>query len=314
VDEEGKSCYNIEMNLTEALLPNYLSYIFPDEPVDKARSMLDSWQSQIRSGKRQLENYFVKISADKKILAALHLSHFHEATYAIQLPMTVVNDASVKSHDIDELIEEACVRLKTLGAKRGEFRLTEKAHLLSVASKLPSLGFKPSHVRVEFRAPIDGLPGEKGSPLSWVSVSEAGPFHLEKAAQILEQAGDGDPDWNSEDNNLELLKSYLADKEFQSTLECVQIGMIENAPAAIVIAQVIPSSGWSRITYMGLIPKFRKQGLGKWIHRHGFEMMRAQGGKLYHGGTVRGNHGMEALFRSHGCKKFRTMQEWILHL
>jgi ribosomal protein S18 acetylase RimI-like enzyme len=80
---------------------------------------------------------------------------------------------------------------------------------------------------------------------------------------------------------------------------------------AIVVAQINPKSGWSRITHMGIIPAFRSRKLGKWVHRHGFEMMRGQGGKLYHGGTVSTNTAMIRLFNQHGCKEYRRMQEWI---
>ena len=44
---------------------------------------------------------------------------------------------------------------------------------------------------------------------------------------------------------------------------------------------------------------YRGKGLGKWIHRHGFSMMKAQGGKLYHGGTVTENLAMIKLFQVH---------------
>jgi len=80
---------------------------------------------------------------------------------------------------------------------------------------------------------------------------------------------------------------------------------------AIVVAQIDPKSGWSPITHMGIIRAFRGRKLGKWVHRHGFEMMRDQGGKLYHGGTVSTNTAMIRLFNQHGCKEFRTIQEWI---
>jgi hypothetical protein len=59
--------------------------------------------------------------------------------------------------------------------------------------------------------------------------------------------------------------------------------------AALTVVQMNPKSGWSRISYMGIAPKFRGQGLGKWVHRFSFRKMKEEGGKLYHGGTVSGS-------------------------
>ncbi len=49
-----------------------------------------------------------------------------------------------------------------------------------------------------------------------------------------------------------------------------------------------------------------------WVHRHGFSMMKNQGGKLYHGGTHADNLAMKKLFEIHGCKVFCEMEEWSL--
>lgn len=65
---------------------------------------------------------------------------------------------------------------------------------------------------------------------------------------------------------------------------------------------------------MGVIPEFRGKGFGKWVHRHGFMMMKAQGGKLYHGGTHGENLPMRKLFESHGCKIFCELEEWGVRL
>ena len=90
----------------------------------------------------------------------------------------------------------------------------------------------------------------------------------------------------------------------------MQIGSIDGTFAAFVMAQVAPSDGWSRVTYVGIVPEFRGQGLGKWAHRRGFTVMRAQGGKLYHGGTRSENAPMVRLFEMHGCAEFARMTEW----
>jgi GNAT superfamily N-acetyltransferase len=61
---------------------------------------------------------------------------------------------------------------------------------------------------------------------------------------------------------------------------------------------------------MGVVPEARGRGLGTWVHRHGFRMLRDQGGKLYHGGTAAVNAPMLRLFRAHGCKEAARMVEF----
>ena len=95
--------------------------------------------------------------------------------------------------------------------------------------------------------------------------------------------------------------------------ECFQIGSLEGEDVAFVCAQVAAKDGWSRIAYMGLVPAARGKGLGRWLHRHGFAMIKEQGGKLYHGGTAASNKAMLALFEAHGCREFKRMTEFDWH-
>jgi ribosomal protein S18 acetylase RimI-like enzyme len=88
------------------------------------------------------------------------------------------------------------------------------------------------------------------------------------------------------------------------------LGYIDGKLAAFVVAQVRPD-GWSRITYMGVHPDFRGKGLGKWVHRRGFAMMKKLGGKDYFGGTVSTNKNMVKLFQEHGCRGTRVLEEWV---
>jgi GNAT superfamily N-acetyltransferase len=65
---------------------------------------------------------------------------------------------------------------------------------------------------------------------------------------------------------------------------------------------------------MGILPEYRGQGYGRWIHRHGLRMLKDQGGKVYQGGTLARNEPMTKLFLQQGCEKFRAMQIWKLTL
>ena len=88
------------------------------------------------------------------------------------------------------------------------------------------------------------------------------------------------------------------------------IGSVDGEPAGIVVAQINPRTRWSRISYMGLAPRYRGRGLGRYVHRHGLAMMREQGGELYQGGTVETNRPMVRLFEAHGCRFYRRLEEW----
>jgi len=97
----------------------------------------------------------------------------------------------------------------------------------------------------------------------------------------------------------------MADAVLTHAPECIQV-----SDAGIVVAQVNPRTAWSRITYMGVLPAFRGRGLGRWVHRRGFAMLRGQGGVLYHGGTVETNRPMVRLFEAHACRFHRRLEEW----
>ncbi len=79
----------------------------------------------------------------------------------------------------------------------------------------------------------------------------------------------------------------------------------------MTVVQINPKSGWSRISYMGIVPRFRGKNLGKWVHRYSFRVMKAAGGKQYHGGTVATNKRMISLFELHNCNQFCEMEEWV---
>lgn len=92
--------------------------------------------------------------------------------------------------------------------------------------------------------------------------------------------------------------------------DCVHMGMLDDVPVSFVCAQVDLNDGWSRITYMGLVPSHRGRGLGHWVHRHGLTMLKAQGGVLYHGGTRTHNAPMLACFEGQRCRRWQRLSEW----
>lgn len=208
-----------------------------------------------------------------------------------------------------DLLEKS-VKAVTLPGAVVIFRPVEGFFDPEIEPELRRIGFRKKHNRVEFRSLLKDLPDEIGSPIRWEAIAPAGEFSLEYAAKFLRTVAEGDPDFDPNEDPLTGLKGFLSEPTLTRGPECVQIGYVESRPAALVIAQVDLKTGWSRITYMGIAPEFRRKGLGKWVHRHGFAMMRKQGGSLYHGGTVASNESMIHLFRLHRCQEYRRMQEW----
>ncbi len=179
------------------------------------------------------------------------------------------------------------------------------------ASSLIARGFARVSERVEFEALVEGLPNDATSPLTWAALPDLADNTLRDAGRLLNRAGHGDPDWGDDDEGLELLKGYLAETGLTRGPECIAVGTLEGSPAAIVVAQVNHSTGVGRITYLGVAPECRGRGLGTWVHRHGFAMLKAQGAERYRGGTLANNLPMLQLFSLHGCAEWRRLEEWV---
>lgn len=295
------------MNVNDSLIKPYLHYIFPEKPTKILDETSRKWKEQSLLGQRDLSNYFVHLNDSGKIVAAAHINASHP-DYHISLPTRVLQDTHISFSHLIHLLTEAMNKLRAMNAKIISFRLVEVPHLLPLSTYLSETGFNFINSRIEYKTDVHSLPDEDGTPLKWSTVSEDSPYNRRFAAKILENAGDGDPEWGVEDHNLELLESYLEN----SQSECLQIGFFDDQPSAIILVQV--ENGWSTISYMALLPEFRRRGIGKWVHRRGFTIMRKQGGHEYHGGTDSNNKAMQALFEKHHCLKFRSLQEWRLTL
>lgn len=184
----------------------------------------------------------------------------------------------------------------------------------AIAEALKAQGFGLRAERVEYEAPPEAWPDEVGSPLVWSPMPSMDPGVLASTAAFIRAVAEGDPDLDPSEDTLALLTDYLTDRAFDSGPDAVQVGALGEALAALVIAQVREADGWGRITYMGLLPAFRGQGLGAWVHRHGFAMLKAQGATSYRGGTLAQNAPMRRLFVAHGCQEVAALQEWALRL
>jgi hypothetical protein len=236
-------------------------------------------------------------------------------SYCFQLfwPSDNIRDATTR--DWIDLFKQGFEYVRSQGAKEVLLRVINEPELVGLIQELPGLGFSKSNDRIEYRAELSLLPSENGSPIVWEAMEPMGPWTEKSIINLLKEVGRGDPDFDVENEDIEaVFKGYLNDKVLTNNPDCVHVGLCEGKAAALVVAQINPKTGWSRIMYMGIIPTFRGKGLGTWVHRHGFEMMKAQGGTLYHGGTLVQNKKMIKLFLSNGCKEYRSMQEWACKL
>lgn len=235
------------------------------------------------------------------------LEHLWADVYGIGIKKkeTVV-PAKLLADNIKILLDEA----ESLPARQVAFRLVKDEYSDELSVLLPDIGFERKNDRVEYKLPVDELLlSDEGTPFIWKSAKKLG--WLEKdVASLLGEVSVGDPHSEANDDPLLYIQDFLADPVLTAGLECIHVGFIQGEVASLTVVQINPKSGWSRISYMGIKPKFRNQNLGQWIHRYSFKQMKSQGGKLYHGGTVSTNISMIRLFEKHGCKLFCAMEEW----
>ena len=175
-------------------------------------------------------------------------------------------------------------------------------------SVLTSLGFKHAETRIEYKALIADLPSEETTPLKWKSFGEL-TWSKKDLTSFVENVTEATGFLKNETAE-SFISDWIHHEELTHGPECIHVGFGDNMPISLCVAQVEKSTGWSRIAYMGLIPHYRRKGLGKWVHRHGFAMMKQQGGSEYVGGTSTENDPMIQLFNSHGCKSVWQLEEW----
>lgn len=294
------------MILNEKLVAGFLRCQSPELTDGEAAKLERELLGRIRDGGESFADRFVAVESGK-VVAAAALIKVQESVFLVK---TTLGGGDFKSA-FSTLLADALARLGELRAAKAHLRIVKDGSHGAAAGVLSGLGFVRLNERIEYRTPVENLPSDKGSPIQWVSLGQKAGPDLRRAAGLLEICGKGDPDWSPEDDAFQQLEAYLSDPALRTEPDCVERGMVDGKDAAIVIAQVNPTTGWSRITYMGVVPERRGQGLGRWAHRHGFEMMRRQKGRVYHGGTLVDNHAMVRLFQEHGCVEHRRVEEWV---
>ncbi len=249
---------------------------------------------------------FPLVSLNGNDLGTVSIEHLWADVFALKTKIQSLDGLS----NLEEVIQEALGVAKTYNARIIIYRLI-KGEIASqqIGQLLPALGFKKKNERIEFKKSVADLPDDKGSPLYWKTAKELG-LNPDCIAKILNQVSEGDPDTDPTDDPLQFIQDFLADPVLTSGLDCIHIGFLKGETAALTVVQRNPKTGWSRISYMGVLPKFRKQNLGNWVHRYSFKVMKKEGGLLYHGGTTSTNLSMIRLFEGNGCARFCEMEEW----
>jgi GNAT superfamily N-acetyltransferase len=250
-------------------LVEYARLAAPDRP-----QVLERLRAAAERGERDLRNTRIFRDASGALAAALHLVPMGSS-------VTLVVPFAGEDGALAALVPEALARARELGCRMVSFRPNVGVLGPRFRAALLESGFSELGQRIEFKTPLDALPLDDGTPLSWRAVGR------EEAAAMLARVAEGDPRGDEKNDD-----PHTAIEEFFSN------------------PRLTRGPDWARITYMGVAPEARGKGLGAWVHKHGFRMLREQGGKLYHGGTSTANAPMLRLFRTHGCRETDRMYEF----
>jgi GNAT superfamily N-acetyltransferase len=283
--------------LTDDRIEDYLSLTRADDVAAQAARV----RSQVAAGKRDLADTRLLADESGAVVAAIRV--FVLGLDDVHLNPTRVNDACAAA-----LVAEAMERVREIGATRVLARVHDSGPIAEYVSALQAAGFMADSQRVEFKTPVDDLPDESGSPLTWRTMADTG---RAEAVRMLAEVVQGDPGWGTDDDPALFIERYLARPALTGADACVQIGYLDGSRAAFVFAQTEPKTGWCTITEMGLLPAFRGRGLGRFVQRRGFAMLREQGGTLYHDGCEARNAAMLRLFESHGCVEYSRLTDWV---
>lgn len=295
------------MELTDALIESYLTLVGPGDSAARRAERAAWMRSRILGSHLDLADVRVLLDPAGEVSATIGLDL--PTPSVVQLyRLHLRSEASAQErHLATTLIGEAMERARELGAARATTRVQDAHNFPEYQATLELLGFAPVDRRIEFIAKLSDLPTEGASPFTWRSMAD---LPREVVVRLLDDVLEGDLSPALHDNADEALREMLNAPDLTCSEECVHVGLLDGAPAALVIAQIQATTGWASITQLGLQSSFRGRSLGAYVHRHGFDMLRAQGGTYYRDGTSLANAPMRRLFEKHGCREYARMTDW----
>lgn len=299
------------MAISKNDIRDYLILTFPNLAQEDLNLREKHFKRRIKDKTISPQDYFLIRAENGAPVAASWIFKAEAGKYAFQSPKFQIKDAQA----LGSLLKEVKRRFYQLKGRSLMCRsLHDESHEL-LKKEMFNAGFSPKGDRVEYKTFIKDLPcfPTRSSILKWTSPLQDRSMNIDQVANFMQEVAASDPDYDPTlENARECLESYLQEEGLYTDKDCIQIAYVNNIPCALLIAQAEPSTGWGTITYMGVHPNFRRQGLGAWVQRQGIELLRKQGGLEYHGGTNFNNLPMRRVFEKNGCKFFRKMTEWKL--
>jgi ribosomal protein S18 acetylase RimI-like enzyme len=287
------------MKLTEDRLPAFLDLVYPDLPGEERGRRRARWAERLAGGEDPLRRPHVVVEGGA-VTAAMWLFQPETGRWWVSMPRLAAGA------DPSPLVGELAALARAHGVSRLKTRQDVRQLTPALRAALAAAGFEAFNRRVEYKQPVETLPAEgPDSPFSWVPHTA---LSLEAVGDVIDRAGAG-PEWEEGDSGLSLARAWLSEGGMSSGPEALQVGFIGGRAAAFVAAQVEAGTGWATLTFLGLLPELRGRGLGGFVHRRGFDLLRAQGGAVYHGGTSASNAAMRALFERHGCRLYLELEE-----
>ena len=283
------------MRLRRSQVENYARLVSPDAP----QAVVDELLSALESGNSSLEDLRVSQNAKGEILAAVRLHRIGPGHWIV----LIVGARPGARRLIDVLMLEAAERADIRNVSSLMARIPEAWMDASLTKALYDAGFKNRGRRLAWKEPLEPLCSvETGSTrLQWKQMAR--PLSPPSVG-LLARVAVGDP--LAPPNMLNALQEWL---QTDGMIAEVWVGLLDETAVAWCCTQVIPKTGWSRVTYMGVDSPHRGRGLGVETHEFCLRRIRAMGGVIWEGGCSATNQPMsrilQKLGRSRACHEFQ---------
>jgi GNAT superfamily N-acetyltransferase len=291
--------------LTKNLLTEFVGFLFQECSDNDKNQKTAELYNQLFS--KESAYLFYEISETHSEAVSLILEKFDSQSYFLYFGPIKCDDLG-KSKTVSILLGQAVEFLnKQPKCVRVEFRCDTG---YGWSNLLKQHGFILAHEREEFQYDLLQEFSVPDSPIAFCDYLSAG-LDLPTVAELMDRATIGDPAHVDGEKAIDALQYFISDKKKYSEPDCIQVGLVNEVPIAIVIPQSV--GNWGSITWMGVIPEARGKGYGKILQLHGMQCLKQQGATFYHGGTLVNNAAMIKLFKKNGCKIFKKLQVWNLN-